>query len=224
MIPPNAQLWNAIYPVSSRFLPPDLGIDKIHGLSDFIRDQPEICPESPFLADLADLEYAHYTISRISVPDGVRVGERTVNPALELVPVHWHNLPSLLDDQTIVPERGDECLLVFKKPGTKIVRTITASGHDLLALKIVSEGMGSREAADRGFMTAILGNPMPRGRIEEILALQKPEFYQVSLEGLAAHNDYIRGAGHFERTLDFLDLLRELGIYSMVMLTLTRTN
>jgi selenobiotic family peptide radical SAM maturase len=81
-----------------------------------------------------------------------------------------------------------------------------------------------QEAADRGFMTSILGNPMPRRRIEEILARQKPEFYQVSLEGLRAQNDSVRGEGHFDRTLDFLDLLRELGIYSMVMLTLTRAN
>ena len=81
-----------------------------------------------------------------------------------------------------------------------------------------------QEAADCGFMTAILGNPMPRKRIEEIIALQKPEFYQVSLEGMQVQNDSIRGAGHFARTLDFLDLLRELGIYSMVMLTLTRAN
>jgi selenobiotic family peptide radical SAM maturase len=344
----NAQLLNSIYPVSSRFLSHDLEVDSIHDLSGCIRDNQEICSEHPFLADLAALEYTRYTLSGISVADGVTVGERTVNPALQLVPVHWHNLPLFLDDQAIVPERGDEWVLVWKKPGTGVVRTITATGHDLLALKIVSEGMGSREAAclggvtvgaiddiltaaiqrglllapesllvrrgsfprgknidpcyfsaptftlqwhvtqvcdlhcrhcydrsdrkdmdlsqgikvlddlydfcqthhvftqvtftggnpllyphfntlyqeaaDRGFMTAVLGNPMPRKRIEEILALQKPEFYQVSLEGLAAHNDYIRGVGHFKRTLDFLDLLRELGIYSMVMLTLTRTN
>ncbi|MCL7487393.1 MAG: thio(seleno)oxazole modification radical SAM maturase SbtM [Desulfobulbaceae bacterium] len=81
-----------------------------------------------------------------------------------------------------------------------------------------------REAADRGFLTAILGNPMPRNRIEEILAIRKPEFYQVSLEGLRDHNDYIRGRGHFDLVLDFLDLLRELDVYSMVMLTLTRAN
>ncbi len=79
-------------------------------------------------------------------------------------------------------------------------------------------------AADRGFMTAILGNPMPRHRIEEISAIQKPEFYQVSLEGLEKHNDYIRGKGHFNRVLEFLGLLNELNIYSMVMLTLTRMN
>jgi len=81
-----------------------------------------------------------------------------------------------------------------------------------------------KEAADRGFITGILGNPMPRKRIEEILAIQKPEFYQVSLEGLQDHNDYIRGPGHFDRIFDFLELLNELDIYSMVMLTLTRAN
>jgi MoaA/NifB/PqqE/SkfB family radical SAM enzyme len=46
-----------------------------------------------------------------------------------------------------------------------------------------------REAADRGFMIAVLGNPMPRGRIEKMLSVQKAEFYQVSLEGLKDHND-----------------------------------
>lgn len=79
-------------------------------------------------------------------------------------------------------------------------------------------------AADRGFMTAILGNPMPKERMEEILTIQKPVFYQVSLEGLEEHNDYMRGTGHFQRTITFLKLLKEMGIYSMVMLTLTRAN
>jgi selenobiotic family peptide radical SAM maturase len=80
------------------------------------------------------------------------------------------------------------------------------------------------EAANRGFMTAILGNPVPRNRIEKMLSVQQPEFYQVSLEGLKSHNDFIRGHGHFDRVMDFLKLLGELGIYRMVMLTLTRDN
>lgn len=345
---PNAQSLKKIYPVSSRFLSPDLELDDIRDLSTLIRDRPEICLECPFLADLAAIEYARHILLATSRPDDVTVAERIVNPALELVPVHWHHLPEFLDDQTLIPELGDELVLVFIKPGTEIVQTITASGHDLLALKIVTERTSSREAAslggvtvaaiddilaaavqrglllapgsllvrpdsfprgkfvdlrffstptftlqwhvtqncdlhcrhcydrsdrqamelsqgikvlddlydfsqthhvytqvtftggnpllyphfntlykeaaERGFMTAILGNPMPQKRIEEIVALQMPEFYQVSLEGLRDHNDYIRGAGHFDRTLDFLDLLRELGVYSMVMLTLTRTN
>lgn len=79
-------------------------------------------------------------------------------------------------------------------------------------------------AADRGFMTAILGNPTKRKALDEIVAIQPPEFYQVSLEGLQPHNDYIRGKGHFERVIKFLPKLRDTGIYSMVMLTLTRDN
>jgi selenobiotic family peptide radical SAM maturase len=81
-----------------------------------------------------------------------------------------------------------------------------------------------RAAADRGFGTAILGNPAPRSRIEEIMAIQQPVFFQVSLEGLREHNDSIRGTGHFDRIMAFLDVLRDLGVYSMVMLTLTRDN
>jgi selenobiotic family peptide radical SAM maturase len=80
------------------------------------------------------------------------------------------------------------------------------------------------EAADRGFTTAILGNPTTFEKIERIMAIQPLSFYQVSLEGLEEHNDYMRGKGHFQRVMDFLDVLRYLGVYSMVMLTLTREN
>ena len=79
-------------------------------------------------------------------------------------------------------------------------------------------------AAHLGFTLAILGNPAPRDRIDELIAIQRPSFFQVSLEGLPEYNDYIRGIGHFERVMNFLDLLRDLDVYSMVMLTLTRDN
>jgi len=79
-------------------------------------------------------------------------------------------------------------------------------------------------AVDRGFVTAILGNPTTRKTIEKIMTIQKPVFYQVSLEGLREHNDYIRGEGNFESVLTFLPILRECGITSLVMLTLTRNN
>lgn len=81
-----------------------------------------------------------------------------------------------------------------------------------------------QQAADRGFMLAILGNPVPPERLDEIIRIRPPEFYQISLEGLEEHNDNIRGRGHFRRSLSFLDLLRDRRIYSMVMLTLTRDN
>jgi selenobiotic family peptide radical SAM maturase len=81
-----------------------------------------------------------------------------------------------------------------------------------------------QEAAERGFTVAILGNPTSREQIERLNAIQPLAFYQVSLEGLEEHNDYMRGKGHFNKILSFLDLLREAGVFSMVMLTLTRAN
>ncbi|HUL01378.1 MAG TPA: thio(seleno)oxazole modification radical SAM maturase SbtM, partial [Nitrospirota bacterium] len=76
----------------------------------------------------------------------------------------------------------------------------------------------------RGFSTAILGNPAPAEQIAELVAIQMPSFYQVSLEGLQEHNDAIRGTGNFDRVLAFLKVLKELNVSSMVMLTLTSKN
>ena len=81
-----------------------------------------------------------------------------------------------------------------------------------------------RAASELGFALAILGNPAARSKIKRIVAVEPPAFYQVSLEGLKSHNDEIRGSGHYDRVMAFLDVLREFGIYSMVMLTLTRDN
>ncbi len=81
-----------------------------------------------------------------------------------------------------------------------------------------------RAASDNGFLLTILGNPAPRERIEELIGIQMPALYQVSLEGLPEHNDSIRGRGHFGRVVKFLGMLKELGVSTMVMLTLTRDN
>ena len=81
-----------------------------------------------------------------------------------------------------------------------------------------------RAAAERGFSTAILGNPAPADQIEEIVEISRPTFFQVSLEGLQEHNDSIRGSGHFDRVISFLKILKDLDVYSMVMLTLTKDN
>ena len=81
-----------------------------------------------------------------------------------------------------------------------------------------------RAASERGFTMSILGNPAPRETIEAITAIEMPYLYQVSLEGLEEHNDEIRGEGHFQSVMEFLPLLKELGVSSMVMLTLTDRN
>jgi selenobiotic family peptide radical SAM maturase len=81
-----------------------------------------------------------------------------------------------------------------------------------------------RAASERGFLLSILGNPTPRGQIEELLAIQDMHHFQISLEGLAEHNDDIRGAGHFAHSIEFLKVLRDLDVYAIVMLTLTKDN
>jgi len=80
------------------------------------------------------------------------------------------------------------------------------------------------ETVKRGFPVSILGNPTSRQRLEELIAIQAPSFYQVSLEGLPEHNDFVRQAGYFNRVMEFLPILKDLGIFSQVMLTLTRDN
>lgn len=79
-------------------------------------------------------------------------------------------------------------------------------------------------AADYGFTLNVLGNPCDEKQIEKLQAIQPVNFFQVSLEGLPDYNDYIRGKGHFERTMRFLALLCQMNVYSMVMLTLTKDN
>jgi selenobiotic family peptide radical SAM maturase len=79
-------------------------------------------------------------------------------------------------------------------------------------------------AARRGLGVSILGNPVDDETLDRILAIKKPAYFQVSLEGLEPHNDHIRGAGFYSRVLEFLPKLRARGIQSVVMSTLTRDN
>ena len=77
---------------------------------------------------------------------------------------------------------------------------------------------------DRGWSTSILGNPVEREELKRLVEIQKPRYFQVSLEGLEAHNDEIRGEGFYERVLAFLPLLREFEVRSVIMTTLTSGN
>jgi selenobiotic family peptide radical SAM maturase len=81
-----------------------------------------------------------------------------------------------------------------------------------------------RAAIDLGFGCIVLGNPVSDEKLAQLVEISPPLYYQVSLEGLEAHNDHIRGPGHFQRVLEFLVSLRHFEIPAMVMLTLTRVN
>jgi selenobiotic family peptide radical SAM maturase len=337
------------YPVCLTIMP-DLkrSMPKRTLLSEFLQNSTDRAGFPPYLVDLARIEESRYALinSPQIFPESVQT--RMVNPAFDLLTVNWSNLPEFIMDQSVEPVPGTAYVIVWIRPGPRDIRISSADTDDLLALKIVAEGMDTvsaaaeggisagavenllfrgqqrglilapdslirrhrefpageisnpeffssktftlqwhvtqacdlncrhcydrserktmtlqqalrvldtlhdfcslhhvyghvsfsggnpmlyphfdrvyKEAADRGFMTAVLGNPMPVDRIEKMMAVQKPGFYQVSLEGMKAHNDYIRGTGHYHRTIDFLKLLGDLGIYRMVMLTLTRHN
>ncbi|MFO7576239.1 MAG: thio(seleno)oxazole modification radical SAM maturase SbtM [Pelovirga sp.] len=81
-----------------------------------------------------------------------------------------------------------------------------------------------RAAVERNLIVAVLGNPVSEEMLRQLLTIAPPAFYQVSLEGLMAHNDEIRGPGNFAAVVNFLDLLRRHQVPSRVMLTLTEKN
>lgn len=81
-----------------------------------------------------------------------------------------------------------------------------------------------RAVAEANVPVSILGNPIAPATIQKLLEIHPPAYYQVSLEGLREHNDFIRGRGHFDLVMAFLGDARSAGLETHVMLTLTRVN
>lgn len=81
-----------------------------------------------------------------------------------------------------------------------------------------------KAASEYAQMTSILGDPVSREELKKLISIQRPVYYQVRLEGLEQHNDSLRGSGNFKETVEFLNLLSELGLPSMVMVNITRNN
>lgn len=337
-----------IFPLSFPLLPRQCWPTSAESLPDYLTEQSERSKEHPFLSDLASIELAVYKLSKQEILSPKAIHQTKVHPGLNLLEVSWQYLDSLFTDKPRQPVPGKSIILLLKTNNESNVQVLSPGNYDLLALKIVTEGIDSRdaadeahvsigfidtilynaeqkglllrppskivrpdgfcredlitdelctspsftlqwhitqecdlhcrhcydrsdrttmtlkqgihvldnfyqfcqeqnvygqisftggnpllyphfdalyrEAADRGFLTAILGNPTNRTTLERIIKIHMPEFYQVSLEGLQEHNDYIRGQKHFERVIAFLEVLKEMNIYSMVMLTLTKDN
>ncbi len=90
-----------------------------------------------------------------------------VNPSLQVLQLSWRHLGphSVIDNPAHgapEPEPGDEILLVWKSPWDGKVIARAAGTDDLLALKLVVEGISPREAAASGSVS--------EGAIENILA------------------------------------------------------
>jgi selenobiotic family peptide radical SAM maturase len=80
------------------------------------------------------------------------------------------------------------------------------------------------EIARRGHGISVLGLPVPEADVARLAAIQPPDYYQVSLEGLREYNDGVRGSGSYARTINFLSILHDHSIPGGVMLTLSREN
>jgi selenobiotic family peptide radical SAM maturase len=104
----------------------------------------------------------------------------------------------------------------------RVVPQISLSGGDPLAYAHFWELYRAIAEAEIG--VSLLGNPISASTIGRLLDLCPPAYYQVSLEGMREHNDAVRGAGHFDRVMEFLAAARRLGLTTHVMLTLTRAN
>jgi len=79
-------------------------------------------------------------------------------------------------------------------------------------------------AAENQIPVSILGNPISKEVIRQLMAIHPPVSYQVSLEGLRQYNDHIRQEGHFDEVMMFLAQARQAGMQTHVMLTLNSDN
>jgi selenobiotic family peptide radical SAM maturase len=104
----------------------------------------------------------------------------------------------------------------------RVAPRLSLSGGDPLMYSHFWELLEAVAAS--GIPYSILGNPIDSTTIRRLFDIQSPEYYQVSLEGLREHNDAIRGAGNFDRVMDFLIEARKRDLTTHVMLTLTRAN
>ncbi len=117
---------------------------------------------------------------------------------------------------TLMHEMRDFCWKLFVQP------QVSFAGYSPLSHPQFFDIYST--ASNYGLMTAFLGDPVSREDLEKIISIQRPVYYQISLEGLEQHNDSLRGSGNFRESVEFLKLLSELGVPSMVLVNITRNN
>ncbi len=106
--------------------------------------------------DLFSVEREKALVETSEEPVPEAVSARTVNPTLRLLKVGYLGLAGLLGGDaasSAQPEPGEEYVLVWRMPDSGEIRIAAASREDLLALKIVAEGLDIRELARQGDIT-----------------------------------------------------------------------
>ena len=130
-----------IYPLSSTLLPQGFTCLPAETLPDFLRNNPESYDKVPYLADLAAVELAAYnmSVSPVAIPKDIK--KTMVHPGLDLLEVGWQGLNDLFGGRSVTPVPGQSFILLVPGGEDSKVQILTPSNFDLLALKIVAEGI-----------------------------------------------------------------------------------
>lgn len=122
-----------------------------------------------YLSDLAKLEWAINFTDTNTTEIPLETEVLTVNPTVQLLDLSWKNLPQYIqyseEGNSIKPEQGDELVLVWRNVKSGEVKYRVATEGDLLALKIVVEGIDPKQAAEEGDTSV--------GAVEAILRLAR---------------------------------------------------
>jgi hypothetical protein len=117
-----------------------------------------------FVPALARLEWTIFAVHRSATEVPVAVDRLTLNPTVETAEHAW-GLCAFADPaspRTAPPAPGDEVAIIWRHPVTRLARFMPANARTLLAVKIASEGLDPREAAEAG--------GVPLERVEQAIA------------------------------------------------------
>src|SRR5512143_2986028 len=109
-----------------------------------------------FLHDLLRLENRLWRLRAGAADVPSSVDRLTVNPSVTVEEMNGRGLSDLFapdKNQDTEPVEGPEHILLWFDPWAKLVRLKAATNDDLLALKIVAEGIAPEIVADQGRIT-----------------------------------------------------------------------
>lgn len=133
-----------------------------------VREYVEATGGSAYLFDLARIELADRRIRQAQPPVSGSAPRLEINPALTLLEVGWHPLLPLLEGKSAAPDKSPQILMLWRHPVTEETHRSVAGSRDLLALKVVAEGLDPEAVASEagrpvGTVDAALQQAVDRG-------------------------------------------------------------